>query len=282
MTWDVGTSYPAQLTVTDASGSPVTPDAVTLTITQPDQSTQVVTQPGGTGPLLFSPWPPATTGIVVYNFAATQPGLHQFDWSAAGPAVHKTDYENFRKFVSAISLQDARDRLGLKSTVNDERLRLLMGSATREVEKVVGTLVPRVFTDDWISGTYKDVLRLPHGPALNENAVTSLRSAYPAGPVWDVSELVVNPYPGTIRYAGLIPFWYGPWKVSYTGGRAEIPEPVVEGVAEVLFDLYAQMRGLSADIAEAAAEETLAAPPYYRLPPRALAAIKGYEMPGFG
>jgi hypothetical protein len=282
MTWDAGTSYPAQLTVTDASGAPVTPATVTLTITQPDQTAQMITQPGGAGPLFFSPWPPTITGTVVYNFAAAQPGLHQFDWSATGPVVRKTDYENFRKFASAISLQDARSRIGLTSTVNDERLRLLMGAATREVEKIVGTLVPRVFTDDWIPGTYRDVLRLPHGPALSNTAVTSLKSAYPAGPNWDVSQLLVNPYPGTIRHTGLLPFWYGPWLVSYTAGVTEVPEPVAEGIRETVFDLYAQMRGLSADVAEAAAEESLTVPPYYRLPARALAAIKGYEMPGFG
>jgi len=69
------------------------------------------------------------------------PGLTKFAWSTTNPVVNKTDYVSFRTFASAISLQDARDRLGLKTTANDERLRTFMAAATREVEKITGTLV---------------------------------------------------------------------------------------------------------------------------------------------
>jgi hypothetical protein len=111
--------------------------------------------------------------------------------------------------------------------------------------------------------------------------VTALASVYPSGPSWAPADLIVATHPGTIRHAGLIPFWYGPWVCTYTAGRTEIPEPVAEGIKEVVFDLWSQMRGLSADVAESGLE-ALPVPPYYRLPPRALAAIKGHEMPGFG
>jgi hypothetical protein len=274
MTWDAGSVYPATLAITDATGSPVNPSTATLTITLPDQTTQT--------PAITLP--PATTGLLVYNFAssASLPGLYKFAWATTGPVVNKTDYVSFRSFVSAISLQDARDRLGLKTTANDEKLRTYMAAATREVEKITGTLVPRVFTDDWIPGTYRDVLRVPHGPILNASAVTSLASVYPFGPSWSGSQLIVNPYPGIIRLSGLIPFWYGPWKATYTAGVTEIPEPVAEGIKEVVFDLWSSQRGMRTDITEAAAADTLQVPPYYRLPPRALEFIKGYELPGFG
>lgn len=274
MTWDAGSVYPATLAVTDANSNPVNPSTATLTVTLPDQTTQT---PAVT-------LPPATTGLLLVNYAtsANLPGQYKFAWSTTGPVVSKTDYVSFRSYVAGISLQEARDRLGLKTTSNDEKLRTLIASATREVEKVVGVLVPRVYTNDWIPGTYRDVLRVPHGPILTTSSVTALASVYPQGPTWAASDLIVNTHPGTIRHAGLIPFWYGPWVVTYTAGRSEIPEPVAEGIKEVVFDLWSQMRGMRTDVNEAITADALPMPPFYRLPPRALAAIKGYEMPGFG
>lgn len=274
MTWDAGSVYPATLAITDANNNPVNPSTATLTITLPDQTT---TSPAVT-------LPPATTGLLLVNYAssAAAPGLYKFTWATTGPVVTKTDYVSFRTYAAGISLQEARDRLGLKTTVNDEKLRTLIASATREVEKITGTLVPRVFTGDWIPGTTKDVLRLPHGPALTSSSVTALASVYPNGPSWAASDLVVGTYPGTVRLANLLPFWYGPWKATYTAGVPEIPEPVAEGIKEVVFDLWSQMRGMRADVTEAGSADMLPMPPFYRLPPRALAAIKGYEMPSFG
>lgn len=274
MTWDAGSVYPATLAVTDANLNPVNPSTATLTITLPDQTTVTPTVT----------LPPATTGLLLVNYAtsAALPGQYKFTWATTGPVVTKTDYVSFRTYVAGISLQEARDRLGLKTTVSDEKLRTLIASATREVEKVVGILVPRVFTNDWIPGTTRDVLRVPHGPVLTTSSVTSVASAYPSGPSWAAADLVVNTHPGTIRLVDQLPFWLGPWQATYTAGRSEIPEPVAEGIKEVVFDLWSQMRGMRTDVTEATAADLLQVPPYYRLPPRALAAIKPYELPGFG
>jgi hypothetical protein len=230
----------------------------------------------------------------LFTFAPAQEGLHRITWSAlvAGLPVTKTDFINARAFASAVSLADARDRLGFNTTINDERLRTIMAAATREVEKITGTLVPRLFTNDLIPGTYRDALRVPHGPIFmppanpyTNGSVTSLASYYPSGPSWPAggssNELLVSPMPGVIRHVGLIPFWYGPWVATYTGGVAVIAEPITVAVLETIYDMYTPYRGLTADAQQAALDE-LTATPYYRLPSRALAALHGYEMPGFG
>jgi hypothetical protein len=201
-----------------------------------------------------------------------------------GFPLTKTDYESFRNYVSAVSLDAARTRLGSSSTVKDERLRTYMATATRLVEKRVGIMVPRTFTNDLIPGTYRDILRVPHPPILTTGSVSMLKSAFPLGPVFDTSSagLVVNPAAGTLRHAGLIPFWYGPWLTTYVAGRAEVAEELVEGVLETVFDLWTATRGLSADLAEAAGMEALMVPPNYKLPARTLMLIKEHEQPGFG
>lgn len=282
MTLDVGTAYTATFNVTSSSGALATPSSVVLNVTQPDQTAF----PGS--PFTVTP----ALGLQQQVFTPAQSGLHKMVWATTGPTLVKTDYENFRNFVSAISLADAKARLGITVSGTDEQVRLFMGVATREAERIVGTIVPRVFTNELISGTYRDALRVANGPiymtpgnTASNGSVTSLASAYPFGPSWvcggTTNQLLVTPSPGVIRELGLVPFWYGPWYVTYTGGLAEIPEPIVEGVKEILFDVWSEMRGLTADIAEAAAE-SLNVPPYYRPSARALAALKGYEMPGFG
>jgi hypothetical protein len=282
MTLDVGSSYTASLAVVGNDGKPASPSAATLTWTLPDQTTVT-----GNVPL-----PPAVPGLVVADpFVSTQGGLHRLAWATTGPVVTKTDYLHFRSYRSAISLDDARDRLGLTKTNRDEQVRNLAGVATRLVENKVGILVPRTFADEFVPGTTRDIIRVQNGPIFDRASVTSLKSAYPGGPSWNTGDantitggqLIIGLRPGTLRLSALLPFWYGPWLVSYKAGwNGEIPEPVIEAVREVLFDLWSQYRGLTADIAEAAGEMAMVVPPYYRLPARALAMIKDFELPGFG
>ena len=282
MTLDVGTPYQASLTITNAAGVPVNPSAAVLTVTLPDQTTQTVNVA----------LPPAQTGVLVSDpYISTQGGLHKLVWSTTAPSVPKTDYVNFRNYVSAISLDDGRDRLGLRNTKKDEQVRNLCGVATRLVENRVGTLVVRTFTDEHVPGSTRDIIRVQNGPIFDRNSVISLKSVYPMGTSWDTrdatlgtgGQLVITPRPGTIRLAGLYPFWYGPWLISYKAGWCgEIPEPIIEAIREVLFDLWSSYRGLTADLAESAEQMAMVVPPFYRLPARALAMIKDYELPGFG
>jgi hypothetical protein len=280
VTLDVGSVYEATLAVVDKTGAPVSPTTATLTVTRPDQTPYVITETGGAGPNFFNPWPPATTGLVLYDYTLGQEGLHQFDWSTTGPTTHKTEYENARKYVSCFSLAAAKEHLGYTKTDKDERIRTLSAAATRAAERIVGTIVPRAYTGDWVPGAYRPVLRLPHGPALSSSAVTLVTSVYGNGPSWGAADIVVNPMPGTVYLKSLIDFWYGPWKVDYTAGRAVVAEDIVEGALEILRDLFAVARGLAVDVADQQAAE-LAVSPFYRPPPRAALLLEPHRLPGF-
>src|SRR5258707_822479 len=137
------------------------------------------------GPRL--PPPPAVTGLLIGDYTGVQAGLHKFSWQTTGPVLSKTDYQNFRAFVSVISLDEAKDWLNVIDPTTDEKIRDLMGTATRAAEKIVGTLVVRDFAGEWINGNYKPVLRLPHGPLPSSSAVTSVTSVSPGGPASDAT-----------------------------------------------------------------------------------------------
>jgi hypothetical protein len=290
VSYDVGQVYRAILLCTDTAGAPVNPATVTLSAYAPPDITAAPTQK--TGAQLTNP----VVGTFYYDWPLAAAGLHKFGWQTTGPGIAQTDYVNARQFVSVIGLAEARTWLNVSDTRLDPILRLLMGVATRAAERVVGTLVPRVFTDDFVDGTYKTVIRLPHGPALTSSSVTSVKSIYAplGGPTWAAGDLYVNAAAGTVRLASQLDFWYGPWLASYSGGRAEIPEDTVQGVKEILYDLYAPIRGVLEDTAipdlvEAEQFEQLAAQVTagvgaaggYRIPPRALAYLQAEQAPGF-
>lgn len=283
MSLDVGTVYTATLALTDATtGAPVNPVTAVLTVTNPDQTVYV----SGVGPNPPVTLPPAATGLLIYPYTLGQEGLTKFAWSGtlSGGAAFppKVDYINARSFRSAVSLAETTDHLGVTDPARTERIRSLMGTATAYAERIVGTLVPRVFTNDWIPGAYRPIIRLPHGPALNDQAVTAIASVYPNGPSWSLAngDFVVNPYPGTVYLRSLLDWWYGPWHATYTAGVSIVHEDIAEAILEIIRDLYTPARGLSVDIAEQASEQ-LAMPPFYHAPPRAQMLLDQHKLPGF-
>lgn len=278
MSLDVGSTYTATLTVTDptavTTNNPtglVNPATATLTVTRPDQTTTTV-------PITL---PPAQTGILLGPYVLDQEGLTKFAWAITGPTQSKTNYVNARAYRAAVSLEAAQEHLGVADPAKAEKIRILMAAATRYAEGIVGTLVPRTFTGDWVPGEFAPVLKLPHGPALNTSAVTQVRSCYPNGPVWAANQLIVNVRPGTVRTTSLLNFWYGPWLVDYTGGVTVVHDDIELGILEIVRDLYTPARGLSVDIAEQASEG-LALPPYYHAPARAQMLLETHALPGFG
>jgi hypothetical protein len=263
---DVGQVYPATLTVTNASGAPANCAAMALVITLPDQTTVT---PAVTNP-------PAVTGTYEYDYVITQPGLHKFAWTGTSPAVAKTDWQSAVAFRSILSLADARDYLNLTTTAHDETIRSALAAITRRIERIIGTCVPRTFTDQWVDGVFRDVIKLPHGPLLSATSVTSVTSVYAGGPSWAPGEMIVNPEAATVRLLSLLPFWYGPWKATYTAGRSVISDDVTEGARQALWDLWSVRRAvLIGNSAEGIAAG-------WQLPYRIEELIGGEERPGFG
>ena len=275
MSTDVGAVYRTTLEVLNASGVPTTPATFVLTVTLPDQTTAT---------------PSITTdsaGEFHVDYPMVQEGLHKFGWATTGPITSRVDYENAVAFRSVIGLAEAREYLKLQDDSQDEILRQIMGAATELAESVVGTCVIRTFTSEQIPGYTRSVIRLPHGPLPNNLSVTSITSVWAQGPIWLPAALNVYPNVGTCEPLNMQGFWLGPWLATYTAGRTVIPQRVVLAVKEIIFDLWAPVRGLQSDQQEPGMTETsqydyqLGIMPGYTMPAHARAMLEAEAMPGF-
>lgn len=274
MPYLVGQTYTTSIDVTNAAGNPATPSGVTLTI-----------QRLGTAD---APITPSITPAahMTYDQLLTAEGLWRFDWVPVNPGAPQTEFVTCRAFRSCITLDEARDYLGVLDTRTDRKLQSLMMTSTVLAEKVVGTIVPTTFTSDWVTGTSRPIIKLSHAPLLTATSVSAIRSIYPGGPQWDSTGLICNPQVGTVYPADMIDFWLGPWTADYQAGRLIPSENIINGVREILWDLWAIHRNLYGDsdmpqLDEVAAFEAQI-PRDYQIPGRAAELLEGDRLPAFG
>lgn len=230
-TLDVGDIWPLGITVKDSAGVAANASSVTLTITLPDGTTAPGTTPSN----------PAT-GQYTYDYVTVQEGLHKAHWVTAGPAAVFTDQADVRVFRSIVSLAAARQHLNLTSTVNDEELRRKLETATEVVESFVGPCVVRTFTERVSTSDGYTVL-LSNTPVLS---VTSLTAAYSTGTSYVTGDLVVDADAGIVSPSSLSPLVGGPWTVTYTAGRRQVPSRYVDAALEMAKHLWETQRGGSA------------------------------------
>lgn len=279
MSYDVGQVHTAAVEVRNSAGQLANATTVTLTITRVGSAVapDVLSLPTIQNP---------STGKYTYDKLLDTAGLYRFDWVTQVPGVATTDYQNVLPFVSVLSLADAREYVGAVSTLTDQKLRGMMAAATRLAESVVGVIVPRTITDEFVPGYVREVIRVPRPPVLSKTSVSQIRSIYTAtgGPVWNPADYDVFPEAGTVYPLNRIAFWGGPWRIDYVGGRLLIEEHLVSGVKEILWDLFAPYRNQAGDsdipeLGDLAGFE--AALPSYRIPGRALEYLESDRIPGF-
>ena len=274
MPYMVGQVYTTAIDVTDKNGQPVVPASVTLTITRMG-TTDTPSTPTITPAAHMS-----------YDYTLAAEGLYRFDWLPATPGAPQTEFVTCRGLRSVISLAEAREYLAINDTRSDNVLQSLMMSATTLAENIVGTIVPTTYTDDWLPGSSKPILKLPHAPLISASSVTLIKSIYPGGPQWQTADVIVNPQIGTVYPASYIDFWLGPWLATYQAGRLVPSENIINGTREILWDLFATQRGVFGDLAypELADVAALEAqiPPDYHIPGRAAELLEGERLPAFG
>jgi hypothetical protein len=271
MAIETGQTYRSVLEVRDEDGSLVTPSTSAYTVTLPDQTTAA-----GSVSVL-------SLGHLAADYATTMAGLHRGKWVTTVPGIPKTDWFNVTEYRSLLSLDEAREYLGQADTSRDEVIRSMLGGITRLIERYIGTCAARTVTGEFIPGDIRDMIRLPSGPALSATAVTSIVSVWSGGPAWATADVFAD---GTDVYpADGTSFTGGPWRATYTAGRAVIPDDVLEGAKMALWDLWAVQRGISADQLEPTLQETAdyetSFPSGWRLPPRVMQMLDGEHVPGF-
>jgi hypothetical protein len=272
--YEPGSSYRSAITVTDSSGTPVDATAV-LTITLPDQT---VATPSVTHD---------STGNYHVDYVFTMEGLYVFHWVTTGPNTTKTDYVPVNVHRSVISLDDAKNFVAFDSTGGKEDiLRQIMAAATELIEDIAGICVVRTFTDQRITGSTAQVIKLPHSPLPNDTSVTSISSVFNGGPVWTQAgnDFIVFPNSGTVQLTSLMPFYFGPWKATYQAGRSIIPQKIQLAAKEIIYDLWATQRQFGMDQLEPSPEDTARWEQMlvtYKIPPHAMAMLNAEERPGF-
>lgn len=272
MSIEVGAQYRFSFTVKDDTGALVNPTTKVVTVTLPNQTTAT---------------PSITTdslGTFHSDYTMTVDGLHKFNITTTGPVTTRTDYVNAAQFRSVLGIDEARTYVGETDTSRDSILRQVMMSATERAESIVGVCVQRVFTNERIPGSTRAVLKMPHVPLPTDTSITSISSVFPNGPAWTTPDLIVYPDSGTVEPLSRIPFWWGPWKATYTAGRLVIPESVLLAVKEIIYDLWATQRPFGADSFEPGPEDTARWEQMlssYELPPHAKALLEQEAQPGF-
>lgn len=274
MSYEIGTPYRTMLNVVDDTGSPVNAASAVLTVTLPDSTTVI---PG----FINNP----TTGSYYVDYVLTQEGLHKFDWVTTVPGTAQSDYINAVVFRSVIGLSEAKAFVNYDGS-NEDILKQIMSAATELAENIVGSCVQRQLTDIRIPGNSKVAIRLPGAPIPAETSVTSISSIWSGGPTWTqaAGDFIVAPESGVVQLNGMIPFWMGPWKATYTVGRLVIPQSVQLAVKEIIYDMWSTQRPYGANEMEPGPEATAHFEQMvagYQIPSHALALLGNNEMPGF-
>jgi hypothetical protein len=226
-----GGMYPIAFDVLDASGVLVHAATVTLTITLPDGTTAT----------------PAITDTAVpgqYRLAyqTTIPGRYTAHAVTTGPVTTWDDTFNVRAFASILGLAEAKTHLSGGSinawTGDDDELLNFLQASTEVVESKVGACVRRTVTERITEGP---TLVLATRPVIS---VTSVTSVWAGGPSWTTAQLLVDGDAGTVdpQY-GAVPFYWGPWDVLLTAGRAVIPERFIHAAKVQLAHLWESQRG---------------------------------------
>lgn len=272
---ETGESYKSSLVVLDSSGADTNAITAVLTVTLPDQTTVT---PSVTND---------SEGHYHVDYTLTQEGLYKLAWVTTAPYTSQTDYVNVTAFRSVVGLDDVKLYVNFDSTSEKEDLlRQIMMATTELIEEIVGTCVIRTFTNERVTGRSAQVLKLPHGPLPDENAITSITSVWNGGPSWtsDNDELIVYPDSATVELASYLPFYLGPWKATYKAGRYIISQKIQLAALETIYDLWSNQRPYGMDSLEPGPEETARWEMMintYKIPPHAMEMLSGEERPGF-
>ena len=229
--YDVGDMVPLGITVTNAAGQPEDAGAVAVTIGLPDGTT-------ATPAITHTPG----SGQYTVDYLTTMEGRHTVSWVATGAnATAYSDVFNVREITEQlISLTQAKNQLGITTSVHDDDLRMFIAAAAVAIEDHVGRkLVRRTITAErhrQVSGTL----------ILNRTPVRSLTSVATLDAVtsWTVSDLDVDEDTGIVT-ALTGTRLYGALKVTYVCGMRVIPANYLLACRIITEHLWQTMRPFS-------------------------------------
>lgn len=163
-TYDLGDVVALAVEIRDAAGALANAGSITLIVTTPDGSTAGVSTAN------------PSTGKYTANYVPASAGLHGVLWTATGAnaSAYRDSFTVLAAGVPLISLDEAKSRLNITNTDNDEELRRIIAAATgRAAAAVKRALSVRTLTQT-VDKTYMPsrTVVIPTPALLAVSAVT--------------------------------------------------------------------------------------------------------------
>ncbi|MDN3356080.1 hypothetical protein [Actinomadura sp. DC4] len=231
MSFDLGAVVPLSVSLVDKDGRPADATAMTVTITLPDGTTASST-------VTSSP-----AGTYSYDYPTVQAGRHVVRWVATG--ANAGAFTDMFEVAPAdpgalVSLADAKEQLNITGGSDDAELMRVLQSVTAPVERIVGSVVRRSWTETVDGGHPK--IALQHFPVLSITQVAE------SGSVLAQSAYMVNLDAGVLtRVSGGAATRWRPGAsniaVTYDAGRVITGANVRQAVLVILQHLWDTQRG---------------------------------------
>lgn len=237
MPYALGQPVPLTIQVVDATGVAADATTVTLTVTRPDGTLDVLTTTGGQV---------THSGVGLYqvDYVPLAAGLYGVRWVATGTNASAPPVDGFYVEPNALTplvfLAEAREHLSLTSTERDVQLAGFIQVASGLAERYTG----RIWRRQTLTGTFDgglDLVRLKP-PVLSVTSVTEDGSALSAGSyVLDAARGWLY-RSGVSRWSSLAPQNVG---VTWIAGPADglVPEHIRQGVLVQVQHLWETQRG---------------------------------------
>lgn len=246
MPYDVGDVAVLTWTSVDINGAPAPAGAISLTINLPDG-----TQASPT-PTMGAP------GVYTATYQTAQTGRHTYRWQATGTPGAGVGVGAYTDSIDVwpsldntiLSLADVKEMLHIQpSTLTlDGRIRELNAAVTGLIERLTGgAIVVRQVKDRLLESGESEVLMLLHTPVYQppgqQYPIISITPVMTYGLVYDLNLITVDTTTGLMRHTAGIPFWNGPYDVTYMAGRPIIQQNITEAAKIILRHLWSMERG---------------------------------------
>lgn len=234
MVYDLGDTVGLAANLRDSAGQLANATSLTLTITRPDGTSET---PAVTNP-------PTVTGQYTLDYVPALPGRYTVRWAFATPTASYADTFDVAPADPGylVSLADAKAELNIPATrtSDDAELRGFVAAATSVVEQYVGAVVRRSVTQVMASPTWRTSVALSIAPVLSVQSLTLLLDG--SAPV-DVTSLDIDADAGILRVTDGTAFPAGPWRITYTAGREQIPPNIRLAALIIIEHLWKTQRG---------------------------------------
>lgn len=250
----------------DLDGELVDAVSITVTIQLPDGTTTSAFTPVNDG-----------TGLYHYIYQPTIPGRHIARWLTTSPGG--ADEESFSvaeqwSEAGIISRAEAKQQLNIDpdNTDDDEEIDDFIRALTDPIERIVGSVVRRTYTEKHEGGR---AVALQHAPVLQLVSVTAIRSGVTAP---DLDDLDADGPTGIVeRKDGA---WIcGPARWVYLVGQTDVLRHVALAARLILQHMWETQRGVQGKVRRGGSDEVFDPRFGFSIPRRAQELL-GVQVPG--